>query len=285
MAQACVHKPDFAPVIDIERYSSTDDKSKRQTLPSILDAIIADSRLKDIVKYSDYNKRAEAMKASAIVVDNVSSWDIKGTVDKILQIVLNHVDTPEGISKAFSDLFLLTVRITFAGCFPPEDVKTDELNADFILLHTFSEANCTLIPPTSNSCLASAFGIRQILPSLKDGLKNARVLLKSHLATTLIYYIAQGRPKPQDSKLNSYQPSSDCIGWKAVTERSWESEDLHVPKVTRALKIVGKELKEMDEALALQAAQLTVDWIVKRNGKWGMNGPGFRESWKGSSSL
>ena len=70
-----------------------------------------------------------------------------------------------------------------------------------------------------------------------------------------------------------------------MTERSWESEDLHVPKVTRALKIVGKELKEMDENVALQAAQLTVDWIVKRNGKWGMSGPGFRESWKGSSSL
>ena len=84
--QACVHKPDFAPVVDVERYSSTVDRNKRKTLPSILDAIVEDSRLKDTVKQSDKNKRAEAMKASAIVVDYVSSWDFEGTVDYILQL-------------------------------------------------------------------------------------------------------------------------------------------------------------------------------------------------------
>jgi len=64
-----------------------------------------------------------------------------------------------------------------------------------------------------------------------------------------------------------------------MTEKTWSNEDLHVPKVIRALKIIV-ENGEMDGTLGKNTAGLVVREIVERGRQWSFLGHGFDEAWE-----
>jgi hypothetical protein len=67
--------------------------------------------------------------------------------------------------------------------------------------------------------------------------------------------------------------------WETIVEKTWENEDLHVPKVIRALKMIAVECSEMDQELARNAAGLVLQEKVENGNKWSMYGHGFDETW------
>jgi Questin oxidase-like len=101
------------------------------------------------------------------------------------------------------------------------------------------------------------------------------LLLRVDLAVGLAYYVARGRPLIQPSKL----PKTP-LSWDTIIEKTWTDEDLHVPKVVRALKIIAVECGEMDEELARNAAGLVVQEKVVNGRTWSMLGHGFDEAWE-----
>ena len=102
-----------------------------------------------------------------------------------------------------------------------------------------------------------------------------RVLfLRVDAAVSLAYYIARGRPMIQPEKLPKTPYS-----WDQIVQKSWTDEDLHVPKVIRALKTIAVDCNEMDEELARNAAGLVVREKIEKKRKWSKYGHGFDETW------
>lgn len=106
------------------------------------------------------------------------------------------------------------------------------------------------------------------------------MVLRVDLAVCLTYYISRGRPLLQISKLPATEYS-----WDEMTHKTWTDEDLHVPKVIRALKTIGPELGEMNEELARNAAGLVVQEKIDKKRRWSFFGHGFDETWDDDYTL
>ena len=100
------------------------------------------------------------------------------------------------------------------------------------------------------------------------------MFLRTDLAACLTYYVARGRPLIQPGKL-----PKTSYSWDKIAEKTWSNEDLHVPKVIRALKTIAVECSEMDEELARDSAGLVVREKIEQGRKWSMYGHGFDETW------
>jgi hypothetical protein len=121
--------------------------------------------------------------------------------------------------------------------------------------------------------LTATYGMRAILPYVP--MDKRRLALRVDLAAGLTYYIARGRPVIQPEKL----PQTSYT-WEEITQRTWTNEDLHVPKVIRALRVTAVDNHEMDEALARNAAGLVVREKIERKNRWAMLGHGFDDAWE-----
>jgi Questin oxidase-like len=101
------------------------------------------------------------------------------------------------------------------------------------------------------------------------------LLIRVDLAVGLAYYIARGRPLIQPEKL-----PKTSYSWNTITEKTWTDDDLHVPKVIRALRTISVDCDEMDEELARNAAGLVVQEKIENGEEWSMYGHGFDEAWE-----
>jgi len=100
------------------------------------------------------------------------------------------------------------------------------------------------------------------------------LILRVDLAVGLAYYVSRGRPFLQPDKIPKTPYS-----WEQITEKTWANEDLHVPKVIRALKTIAVECGEMNEELARNSAGLVIQEQVENDKPWSMFGHGFDETW------
>ena len=125
----------------------------------------------------------------------------------------------------------------------------------------------------SRHTLTGTYAARILLPFIP--LEKRGLLLRIVLAASLLYYVARGRPLIQPEKLPTTPYS-----WEVIAEKTWKDEDLHVPKVVRALKTIAVDYGEMDEELARNAAGLVVREKVEKGRKWSMYGHGFDEAWE-----
>jgi len=101
------------------------------------------------------------------------------------------------------------------------------------------------------------------------------VVLRVDLAASLTYYVARGRPLHQPDKVPKTPYS-----WDTITEKTWTDEDLHVPKVIRALKVIAVDCGEMDDTFARNAAGLVVEEEIEKQNGWSFLGHGFDEAWE-----
>jgi hypothetical protein len=100
------------------------------------------------------------------------------------------------------------------------------------------------------------------------------LLLRVDLAVGLTYYVARGRPLIQPEEIPNTPYS-----WEQLAEKTWSNEDLHVPKVIRAMRTIGVDCGEMDEELARNAAGLVIQEKIENGKTWSMYGHGFDEAW------
>lgn len=109
LAEACVHTPAFAPVVDPKLYSkpATDKKS----LFAIVDEIYHDKSLDDVVKFVDFPKSRPLLESKK-ACDAIKQYVMKWSFD----------DTPEGLAKAYTELFELVTHFTVTSAFPPPRV-------------------------------------------------------------------------------------------------------------------------------------------------------------------
>jgi hypothetical protein len=120
--------------------------------------------------------------------------------------------------------------------------------------------------------LTATFAVRAILPYVPT--EKRTLFLRTDLAVGLAYYIARGRPLIQPEKVPKTPYS-----WDEIAEKTWSNEDLHVPKVIRALKAIAVDCGEMDEEFARNSAGLVVREKIENGKRWSMYGHGFDESW------
>jgi Questin oxidase-like len=120
--------------------------------------------------------------------------------------------------------------------------------------------------------LTGTFAARQLLPFVP--MHQRLMVLRTDAAVSLTYYISRGRPLLQPSKL----PATDDT-WDTMSEKTWANEDLHVPKVIRALKVVVQNA-EMDPELGRKTAGMVVKEMVEKKRRWSYLGHGFDEAWE-----
>jgi hypothetical protein len=138
LAEACVHKPAFAPVVDVGLYSqaATDKKS----LLEIVDEIRHDESFNGIVKFTDGNK-SSAFFESKMASEKVKEYVMKWRLDS----------SPEGVSTASTELFELVTRLLVTSAFPPPHIvkdpkykdKTLPPQLDFFFVYISISYDCT----------------------------------------------------------------------------------------------------------------------------------------------
>jgi hypothetical protein len=109
LAEACVHKPGFAPLVDFELYSGP--ATEEKTLIAIVNEIYHDKSLDDVIKYSFTNK-SQAFFKSKKAIEAVKMYVMKWSF----------ADSPEGIAKAYAELFELATHFMATSAFPPPHI-------------------------------------------------------------------------------------------------------------------------------------------------------------------
>lgn len=117
LAEAAVHSPAFAPVVDIPLYSKP--ISGKKSLLQIIDAIYHDDVFKGVVKYTDGTKSQSVLsspKACEAIKQYVMQWEFD--------------DSQDGLGKAFSELFELATHFISSAAFPPPRVVDSQKHED-----------------------------------------------------------------------------------------------------------------------------------------------------------
>ena len=113
LAEACVHSPAFAPVVDSEMYSKPSTGTK--SLLDIADEIYHDKVFDNVVVFNDFPKVNPLLKSKA-ACDTIKDYVMKWSFD----------ETPEGFAKAYSELFELVTHFVAASAFPPPHIASDQ---------------------------------------------------------------------------------------------------------------------------------------------------------------
>src|SRR5579859_609893 len=113
LSEACVHKPAFAPVVDIPMYSAKSTSGK--DLLTIAKEVHKDTLFDDVVHFKDFPKSdpvLKSKKATDRIKEYVMQWKIE--------------ETDEGYAKAWTELFEFTTHSTCSSAFPPPHIVNDE---------------------------------------------------------------------------------------------------------------------------------------------------------------
>ena len=112
LSEACVHKPAFAPVVDIQKYSIKSTSGK--DILSIVKEVQKDPLFDDVVTFKDFPKSDPVLKnkkATDRIKEYVMQWKI--------------VESEEGYAKAWTELFEFTTHSTCSSAFPPPHITND----------------------------------------------------------------------------------------------------------------------------------------------------------------
>ena len=112
LAEAAVHSPTFAPVVDIPLYSKP--ITGKKSLLQIVDEVYNDAVFNGVVQYTDGTKSqsvVQSQKASEAIKQYVMQWGFS--------------DSQDGLSKAYSELFTLTSHFVASSAFAPPYIVND----------------------------------------------------------------------------------------------------------------------------------------------------------------
>ncbi|KNC97361.1 uncharacterized protein SPPG_07288 [Spizellomyces punctatus DAOM BR117] len=255
LAEACTHQPKMKPVLDASRKHSelnqpaSHSKYNTKRIVEFFDTLRKDPRLDGLVTVENDDKTAATIqKCAEVIAEYANLWTIE--------------ETPAGIQDALHTLFHTTTDLYASTGLRPGHPASPRL--DFFLLHL----------------LTATLATRHLLPHLS--IDASRDLLHAHFTICLTFYIARGRPPVQPTLLLALpvKNSPALKTWEQIVHYAHESEDLHVPKVIRTLKI-AEEMYGPENDLWIQVARLTIDKLVIKGGQWDRDGCGYEETWGG----
>ena len=168
----------------------------------------------------------------------------------------------------------------FISCilvFVSSGIHEEGIKLDFFLAHA----------------VTSIHSIYTLLPYLSS--IQAELLLRSHFAQTLMYYVARGRPSLQLNLLANYK-SPQAVddsknAWLDVIQLALKAEEPHCIKVVRAIataQTVYGNPSSFGNGILLKAAQVTVDIAGKSSiasVAWNFDGIGFKEAWENPQNI
>jgi hypothetical protein len=105
------HKPGFAAAIDLDRYTKKDAKANK-TLLEIVDEIYHDKVFDNVVNFKSFPKSDAVLnskEAPGPIRDYVMKWDFD--------------ESPEGIAKAWTQLFEMVTHFLASAAFPPPEAR------------------------------------------------------------------------------------------------------------------------------------------------------------------
>jgi hypothetical protein len=113
LAEACVHSPAFAPVVDPAMYSKP--STGKESLLDIADGIRQDKAFDNVVVFKDFPKSDPLLK-SKMACDKIKGYVMKWSFE----------ETPEGFAKAYTELFELVTHFAATSSFPPPHIASDQ---------------------------------------------------------------------------------------------------------------------------------------------------------------
>ena len=159
------------------------------------------------------------------------------------------------------ELFV-SIMLLYAG----SGVRNNRYKLDFFLAHA----------------LTSTHAVFNTIQHLNRA--QAAKLIRAHIATSLVWFIARGRPNVDVEALSHYQSPSVSTNefnpWLQVLDRALGYHEPHVIKVVRACA-VGQMMYGHQYPIAwLKAAQMTLDHAGDSSqGNWDFQGVGYDETW------
>ncbi|KAI9306105.1 hypothetical protein BJ944DRAFT_56251, partial [Cunninghamella echinulata] len=236
-----------------EKEKETEGEKKTPTILEIVESIRTNKYFDDAVSSDDDLK----------VTKLLGQPHTNRIYEYVKQWIHDHQwDTREAVNERLKELYTSIVVIYGASGFKTNDEYNKNVQLDFFLMHA----------------LTSSYFLHILTPHLH--VNEASSMIHGHLLTTLIYYVAMGRPKLQTDRLLAYQSPSlfrddDSQDWHHVLATAVNEEDAHVVKSVRSLAMAnvlyGNDPKGHGDAY-IKASQLTVDL----HGKWTF-GVGFEE--------
>jgi hypothetical protein len=265
LAMACCSKPilkDFSFVEERE--------SGKVSLPEIFDMIRKDNSIGPVIRWDEPNKSEVIQKLSNQVRRYTQMFRIQ--------------EEGRAMVEALKDVYLSALHIFGASPFHPKaegsNVDYRNLRPDFFLLHV----------------LTSALALRILIPHLD--ISQAKMMLQSHVAAQIIFFIRAGRPPLNLVALERFPTSHVSHNWTKLVNLVVRSKDLHLAKVVRAClfgwrlwnekqeggEISGlfdrEELSHVDTQTSwFRTCAIAVDHKELQSHTWERHGPGFIDSW------
>ncbi|CAO3629820.1 unnamed protein product [Cunninghamella echinulata] len=229
-----------------------EDVKEKSTILEIVESIRTNIYFDDFISTDDELKAGRLLERPYInkIHDYVKQW-----------IHDNQWNTREAIDERLKELYTSIVLIYGASGFKANDEDNEHVQLDMFLMHT----------------LTSSYFLHILSSHLH--INEAAAMIQGHLLSTLIYYVAMGRPRVQVNRLLAYKSptilqDSDPQTWSHILTIA-VNEEAHVVKVIRSLAMAsilyGSDPNGLGEAY-IKASRLTIDI----HGKWTLR-TGFKE--------
>ncbi|KAI8137516.1 hypothetical protein BJV82DRAFT_566552, partial [Fennellomyces sp. T-0311] len=249
LAMAACTEGDFAPLMNLTG-STAPIPNGTEDVHHLVVKMRNDKTFDDVVKFKDPRK-----------IDFVLSNDDAKAKIREYATQWNCPDPGSGLQELYTTAMIL---------FGATGIRDQGIKLDFCFMHT----------------LTSIHAVHTLMPYLTP--IQGELLLRGHLATTLAYYVARGRPSFHINALMNYEsptPAKSNNPWFNVLDRAIGSEEVHIITVVRALAL-GQMVYGRSFAEAwIRAAQITLDVIGPTctsvvNADWNIAGIGFEDAWQ-----
>ncbi|KAI9264160.1 hypothetical protein BDA99DRAFT_508588 [Phascolomyces articulosus] len=231
-------------------------KNGTKSVMELIQDIHKDTEFDGVVKFTDELK-------------SVSVLNSPKSVAKLREYVAqwNFKD----VESSMEELFISCILLLVGSGMRPQGIKLD-----FFLAHA----------------VTSIHAIYTLLPYLTP--IQAELILRGHLAESLMFYVARGRPSIQLDLISQYKSPQAVDGsknpWLDVLSLALNAEESHCIKAVRAIATAQTAYGSPsfdDPHLLLKAAQVTVD-VTGRSDQagraagqvWNFAGIGFKEAWE-----
>ncbi|KAG2216498.1 hypothetical protein INT45_006843 [Circinella minor] len=223
-----------------------------KTVMDIIQAIYSDTDFDDVVKYKDELK-------------SISVTNSPKAIEKLRDYASqwHYKDAESSLEELF--IYFILVLVT-------SGIREQGIKLDFFLAHA----------------VTSIYSIYIIFPYLTP--IQAELLLRTHFAQTLMFYVARGRPSLQLDLLENYKSpqavDNNKTPWLDVIQLALNAQEAHCIKVIRAIataQTVYGNPSSFGNDILLKAAQVTVDITGKSrmaSVAWNYDGIGFKEAWE-----
>lgn len=233
------------------------EKEEKKETPTILEIV-------ESIRNNKYFDDAVSSQDDLKLTKLLTKPHINKINEHVKQWIRDHRwDSREAVNERLKELYTSIILIYGASGFKlNDDEHNKRVQLDFFLMHA----------------LTSSYFLHVFTPHIH--INEASSMIQAHLLTTLLYYVAMGRPPIKVDRLLAYQSpdlfrNDEPHDWHHILGTTVVEEDVHLVKAVRSIALAdilyGNDPNGLGDAY-IKAAQLTVDL----HGKWTF-GVGYEE--------